>query len=55
MSVKYTITIPNELSKDFFDYLVENYDCKIDKIQHSVDGEMLNIDITVFILKQNTI
>lgn len=51
MSVKYTITIPNELSKDFLDYLVGNYDCKIDKIQHSVDGETLNVDITIFNLK----
>lgn len=51
MSVKYTLTIPNELSKDFLDYLVENNDCKIDKIQHSVDGETLNIIITVFSLK----
>lgn len=47
MSVNYTITIPNELSKDFLDNLVGNYDCKIDKIQHSVDGETLNIDVIV--------
>lgn len=51
MSVNYTITIPNELSKDFFDYLTENYDCKIDRMQHSVDGETLNIAITVFRIK----
>lgn len=51
MSVNYTITMPNELSKDFLDYLVENYDCKIDKIQHSVDGDTLNIAITVFRIK----
>lgn len=51
MSVNYTITMPNELSKDFLDYLVKNYDCKIDKIQHSVDGETLNIAITVFRIK----
>lgn len=55
MSVNYTITMPNELSKDFLDYLVENYDCKISRMQHSVEGKMLNIDITVFNLKQNTI
>lgn len=55
MSIKYTITMPNELSKDFLDHLVENYNCKIDKMQHSVDGETLNIDITVFNLKQNVI
>lgn len=51
MSVKYTITMPNKLSKDFLDYLVGNYDCKIDKIQHSVDGETLNITITIFNIK----
>lgn len=47
MSVKYTITMPNELSKDFLDYLTENYNCKIDKIQHFVDGETLHIDVIV--------
>lgn len=47
MSIKYTITMPNELSKDFLDYLTEKYDCKIDKIQHSVDGETLNVDVIV--------
>lgn len=51
MSVKYTITIPNELSKDFFDYLTENYDCKIDRMQHFVDGETLNVDVIVVNIK----
>ncbi len=54
MSVIYSITMENEFSKDFFNYLVEHYDCKIDKIQHNFDGEALKIDITVFNLKQNT-
>lgn len=47
MIVKYKIEVPNELSADFWKVLTENFNVILTKKQHSVDGEIINIDVKV--------
>lgn len=45
MSVKYNIQIDKKLSPILWKMLTENFNCIVDKIQHSENGEELNIFI----------
>ncbi|MBQ8229015.1 MAG: hypothetical protein IJZ88_08405 [Clostridia bacterium] len=47
MIVKYKIEVPNELSADFWKALTENFNIILTKKQHSIDGEIINIYVTV--------
>ncbi len=47
MMVKYKIEVPNEFSADFWKVLTEKFNIVLTKKQHSIDGETINIDITV--------
>ena len=47
MTVKYKIEMPNECSADFWKVLTETFNIVLTKRQHSLDGETINIDVTV--------
>jgi hypothetical protein len=47
MSVKYNIQIDKKLSPLLWNLLTENFNCIVDKIQHSENGEDLIIFINI--------
>ena len=47
MIVKYKIDVSNEFSAEFWKILTENFNAVLAKKQHSIDGETINIDVTV--------
>ena len=47
MIVKYKIDVSNEFSAEFWKILTENFNAVLTKKQHSIDGETINIDVTV--------
>lgn len=51
MSVKYCIEIDKTQSRLLWNLLTENFNCTVDKIQHSESGEELKVNI---IIKSNT-
>ena len=52
MKVKYKIEVPNELSANFWKVLTEKFDIILTKRQHSLDGETINIDVTITEIKK---
>lgn len=47
MTVKYTIVAPNEYSADLWKLLTDNFNVILTKKQHSVDGEILHIELKI--------
>ena len=47
MIVNYKIEVPNEFSADFWKVLTEKFNIILTQKQHSIDGETVNIDVTV--------
>lgn len=47
MSVKYNIQIDKRLSPLLWKLLAENFNCIVDKIQHSENGEEIHFSIVI--------
>ena len=47
MIAKYKTEVPNVFSADFWKVLTEKFNIILTQKQHSIDGETINIDITV--------
>lgn len=47
MSVNYNIEVPNECSAELWKLLTENFNVILTKRHHSVEGEILYIDLKI--------
>ena len=51
MTIKYTIEVPNECSANLWKLLTENFNVILTKRQHSIEGEIINIDVKITDIK----